>query len=157
MEWKTMVENSSGLKIKTLRIDNGEEYTSREFEDYLRQKGIHHERTVHKTLEQNESAGRMKRTLVETVRAMLSDSKLPKKFWAKALSKASYIRNRSRKTEVQAMSLNKVRKGYKPYMKHLRIFGSSAKAHLPKDKRSKNGSWSEGKHFRRIWYRSQSV
>ena len=31
-----MVEKSSGEKIKTLRSDNGGEYTSKEFEDYLK-------------------------------------------------------------------------------------------------------------------------
>ena len=36
LEWKSMVEKSSGEKIKTLRSDNGGEYTSKEFEDYLK-------------------------------------------------------------------------------------------------------------------------
>ena len=56
-----------------------QKYTSREFEDYLRKKGILHERTVPKTTEQNEITERMNRTLEETVRAMLSDSKLHEK------------------------------------------------------------------------------
>ena len=48
MKRKTIVENSSGQKIKTPSTDNDEEYTSREFEDYSRKKGILHERTVPK-------------------------------------------------------------------------------------------------------------
>ena len=91
--WKSRVEKSTGEKIKTLRSDNGGEYTSKEFEDYLKKYGIRYERTVPKTPEQNGVAERMDRTLVETVRTMLSDSKLPKKFWAEALSTASYVRN----------------------------------------------------------------
>ena len=67
-------------KIKTLRSDYDVEYTSKEFEDYLKKNGIRHERTVPETPEQNGVAERMNRTLVETVRAMLSDSKLSKKF-----------------------------------------------------------------------------
>ena len=43
----------------------------------------------------NGVAGRINRILVETVRAMLSDAKLPKKFWAEALSTASYVRKQS--------------------------------------------------------------
>ena len=31
-----MVEKSSGEKIKTLSSDNGGEYTSKDFEDYLK-------------------------------------------------------------------------------------------------------------------------
>ena len=32
-EWKTMVERSSGMKLKIFRTDNGGEYTSNEFEE----------------------------------------------------------------------------------------------------------------------------
>ena len=135
--WKSMVEKSSGEKIKTLRSDNGGEYTSKEFEDYLKKNGIRHERTVPKTPEQNGVAKRMNRILVETVRAMLSDSKLPKKFWAEALSTASYVRNRSPTTAVKAMTPYEVWKGYKPNVNHFRIFGCSAYSHIPKDERSK--------------------
>ena len=35
LEWKSMVEKSSGKNIKTLCSDNGGEYTSEEFEDYF--------------------------------------------------------------------------------------------------------------------------
>ena len=36
---------------------------------------------------------RMNRTLVETVRSMLADEKLPHKFWAEALSTAVDLQN----------------------------------------------------------------
>ena len=75
--------------------------------------------------------------MVETVRAMLSDSKLPKKFWAEALSTASYVRNRSPTTAVKGMTPYEVWKGYKPNVNHLHIFECSAYAHIPKDERSK--------------------
>ena len=42
LEWKSMVEKSSGEKIKTVCSDNGGEYTSKEFEDYLKKNGIRH-------------------------------------------------------------------------------------------------------------------
>ena len=99
-----MVKNSTGQKIKTLRTDNGREYISREFEDYLRKEGIHHEYTVTKRPEQNGVAERMNWTLVETVGTKLSDSKLPKKFGAKVLSTTSYVRNQSLISAVQAMT-----------------------------------------------------
>ena len=137
LEWKCMVEKSRGEKIKTLRADNGGECTLKKFEDYLKKNGIRHERTVPKTPEQNGVAERRNRRLRETVRAMLSDSKLPKKFWAEALSTASYVRNRSPTTAVKVMTLYEMWKGYKPNVNHLRIFGCSAYAHIPKDERSK--------------------
>ena len=53
-----------------------------EFTEYLKKEGVHHELTVPKTPQQNGVAERMNRTLVESVRSMLSDAKFPKKFWA---------------------------------------------------------------------------
>ena len=80
IEWKAMVEKSGRKRVNILRTDNGGEYTSKQFEDFLKREGIHHEHTVPKTPEQNGVAERINQTLVETVRALLSDSKLPKKF-----------------------------------------------------------------------------
>ena len=81
MEWKSLVENSSGHKVKKLRTDNGGEYTSTEFESYLKDEGIEHQYSIPKTPEQNEVSERMNRTLVETVRSMLADSRLPQRFF----------------------------------------------------------------------------
>lgn len=135
-----MAEKLTVHNIKTLCTDNGGEYTSREFEDYLKREGIRHEYTVSKTPEQNGVAERMNQTLVDTVRAMLSDLKLPKKFWAEALFTASYIRNRSPTTAVQGMTPYEVLKGRKPNVKYLRIFGCNAFVHVPKDERFKMDS-----------------
>ena len=45
-EFKALVENQTGKKIKVLRSDNGGEYTSNEFEDLCAQHGIHRQFTV---------------------------------------------------------------------------------------------------------------
>ena len=71
MEWKALVEKSTGQKLKTLRTDNGGEYTSEMFDSYLKKEGIKHELTIPKTPEQNGVAERINRTLVEMGRAML--------------------------------------------------------------------------------------
>ena len=94
-EWKTEVEKSLGRSVKTLRTDNGGEYTSTELEEYLKKEGIRHELTIQKCPEQNGVAKRLNRTLVEMVRSVLADSQLPKSFWAEALATATYLRNRS--------------------------------------------------------------
>ena len=77
-----MVERESKCQLQTLRTDNGGEYLSTEFKEYLKAEGIRHELTIPKTPEQNGKAGRMNRTLVESIRSMLIDANLPKKFWA---------------------------------------------------------------------------
>lgn len=64
-------------KIKTLCTDNGGEYTSNYFEQYLIDDGIRHECTIPKTPEQNGVSERMNRTPIEQIRAMFIDSGLP--------------------------------------------------------------------------------
>ena len=137
VEWKALVEKSTGQKLKALRTDNGREYTSNEFQDYLKKEGIRHELTVPKTPEQNEVAERMNRTLMEAVRSMLSNARLPHRFWAEALSTATYLRNRSPTTAVDGMTPFEAMTGNKPNVKHLRVFGCDAYAHIPKDERQK--------------------
>ena len=80
LEWKALVEKQTKQKLKTLRTDNGGEYTSNKFEKYLKDEGIRHERTVPKTPEQNGVAERLNRTLVESARSMLLDANLPKRY-----------------------------------------------------------------------------
>ena len=137
LEWKALVEKSTGRKLKALRTDNGGEYTSAEFEAYLRKEGVRHELTVPKTPEQNGVAERMNRTLVETTRSMLGYSKLPPKFWAEALSTAVYLRNRSPTKAVEGMTPFEAWVGEKPNVGHLRTFGCVAYAHVAKDERKK--------------------
>ena len=80
VEWKALVEKQSGQKLKVLRTDNGGEYTSNKFEEFLKREGVLHECTVPKTPEQNGIVERLNRTLAEMVRSMLIDSKLPHRF-----------------------------------------------------------------------------
>lgn len=42
-----MVEKGTGRKLKVLRSDNGGEYTSTQFQDYLKSEGVIHERRLH--------------------------------------------------------------------------------------------------------------
>ena len=93
LEWKALVERMSDYRLKILRTDNGDEYTSNEFSSYLKVEGIRHEFTIPKTPEQNGVAERLNRTLVESVRSVLIDGQLPHKFWAEALSTAVFLRN----------------------------------------------------------------
>ena len=130
VEWKTMIEKATGKQVKTLRSDNGGEYVAKDFEHYLKSNGIGHQLTVRKTPEQNGVAERFNRTLVEMVRAILSDSGLSKKFWAEAVSTACYLRNRSSTTAVRGMTPHEALYGEKPNVQHL-ISKSLVVTHMP--------------------------
>ncbi len=94
MEWKALVEKQSNRKLKVLRTDNGGEYTSKKFEEYLKKEGIRHEKTIPKTPEQNGVSERLNRTLVESATSMLLDANLSKCYWAEAIATATYLKNR---------------------------------------------------------------
>lgn len=136
-EWKVMIEKKTGRKLKTLRTDNGGEYTSADFETYLRQEGVRHQKTIPKTPEQNGASERLNRTIVEAVRSMLCDSKLDQKFWAEATSTAVYLRNISYTSTLKHKTPFEALHGKKPSVKHLRTFGCIAFSHVPKDERHK--------------------
>ena len=137
MEWKSYVENATNHKVKKFRTDNGGEYKSTEFENFLKKEGIEHQYTIPKTPEQNGVSERINRTLVEKVRSMLADSTLPHKFWAEGLSTAAYLLNRSPTKALDDKTPFEAWNGKKPGVKHLRVFGSLAYIHIPKDERKK--------------------
>ncbi len=87
-EFEAAVTNECGQSIGTLRTDNGGEFVSKEFEAYLKSKGIMHQLTIAYTPQQNGTAERMNRTIMESARAMLSHSGLPNSYWAEAVSTA---------------------------------------------------------------------
>ena len=90
-----------------------------------------------KTPQQNGVAERMNRTLVEAVRSMLSDAKLPRKFWAEALSTAVYLRNHSPTRAIQGRKPFEAWTREKPHIGHLKAFSCLCCACIAKDKRQK--------------------
>ena len=137
LNWKSMVEKSTEKKLKSLRSDNGGEYISTEFEDYLKKEGIAHQSSIPKTPEQNGVAERKNRTIVEAIRSLLSDSNLPKSFWAEALATVTYLNNISPTKAVENFTPYEVWYERKPSVDHLKTFGCVCYSHIPKDERRK--------------------
>ena len=90
LEWKFLVKRMSDYQLKILRTDNCGYYTSIKFNDYLKAEGSRHELIVPKNPEQNGVTERLNRTLVKSVRSMLTDDQLPHRFWAEPLSTAVF-------------------------------------------------------------------
>lgn len=135
--WSILVEKQFQKSIRILRSDNGGEYVSNAFELFLKRSGIRHERTIPKTPQQNAVAERMNRTLVETVRCMLSDSMLSKSFWAEALATAVYVKNRCPATSLKNVTPYEALHGLKPSVSHFKVFGCLCYSHISKDERQK--------------------
>ncbi|GJY03509.1 putative ribonuclease H-like domain-containing protein [Tanacetum coccineum] len=82
------------LKAQIIRCDNGTEFKNRVMSEFCEEKCIKKEFSAARTLQQNGVAKRRNRTLIEAVRTMLADSKLPTIFWAEAVNIAFYVHNR---------------------------------------------------------------
>ena len=129
-EFEAFVTNQSGRKIKRLRSDNGGEYVNHEMKALLKEKGIRHELTVPHTPQQNGVAERKNRSLMDCARSMLNHAELPKKLWAEAVSTAAYIQNRAPSAALKGSIPFTLWFGRKPNLKHLRVFGCVAFAHV---------------------------
>ena len=68
---------------------------------------------------------------------MLIQAKLPQRFWVEALSTAVYLHNRSPTKGVTDMTPFEAWTGVKRNVSHLRSFGCTVYAHIPKDERRK--------------------
>lgn len=131
----TKPTNTKGEKLKTLRTDNGGEYISKKFKNYLSEHGIIHQTTIPYSPQQNGVAERMNRTLLDLVRSMLNAEKMPKSFWAEALQTAVFIRNRVISQALPAKFTPHCRWYEKaPDLSGCRIFGERCFYVLPKKK-----------------------
>lgn len=158
--FKAAAENKHGCKIQLLQTDNGTEYITNEFDEFLREKGIRRRLTITYTPEQNGIAERRNRTLVDMTRCLLKQSSLPLTFWAEAISTANYIRNRCPSKSLEGLTAFEKWNGKVPDVSHFRIFGSEVFTlnRLPTkgkfESRSKKGifiGYSEESKGYRIW------
>ena len=136
-EFHTYVVNITGKPVKILRSDNGGEYTSKEFESYLKENGITHQLSVPYNPAQNGVAERMNRTIMELTRSMLSHARMPNEFWAEAVNTSVYVRNRSPTAALNDITPYECVFKKKPDLSNLRVFGCITYTHIPDCHRKK--------------------
>lgn len=95
VEYISRVEKQKDKPVNSIQSDNGWEYTSQEFDAFLKSRGITRKLTIPHNPEQNGVAEQNNRTLVEAARCMIIDAGLPDSFWSKAVNTANYIKNRT--------------------------------------------------------------
>ena len=93
-KFHTMIKTQYKAQIQVLRSDNGGEYKSAEFQQYLTTHGIVHQTTCPHTPQQNGVAERKNRHLLEVVRASLIEAHMSMPYWGEALTFAAYLINR---------------------------------------------------------------
>ena len=92
-----------------------------------------HETTAPYSPDQN---GVANRTIMERVKAIIADANLDKRLWMEIADTVVYLKNRSPTSAVETTPYE-MWHGNKPNIAHLRIIGSTAYVHIPKEKRTK--------------------
>jgi hypothetical protein len=131
-EFKAEIENLTNKKIKTLRTDNGGEYTSKEFVSFYKSTGIRRELTVPHNPQQNGVSERKNRSIEEIVKALLNDQGLSMFLWGEATMTTIYVKNISPHRILKDMTPEEAFSGKKPNVENLRIFGCHVYSHIPK-------------------------
>ena len=143
--YKAEVENQCGKRIKIVRSDRGGEYCGRytesgqapgPFAKFLEEQGIVPQYTMSGSPDMNGAAERRNRTLLDMVRSMLSNSKLPTFLWREALKTTVYILNRV-PTKAVSKTPFEIWKGWKPSLNHIRVWGFPAEVRVynPQEKK----------------------
>lgn len=135
--FKMLVEKETGIPIKCLRTDRGGEFNSTEFNDFCKQHGVKRQLTAAYTPQQNGVAERKNRTVMNLVRAILSERQVPKSFWPEAVRWTSHVLNRSPTIAVKDMTPEEAWSGKKPSVEHFRVFGCVGHVHIPDARRIK--------------------
>ncbi|GJW76966.1 putative ribonuclease H-like domain-containing protein [Tanacetum coccineum] len=119
----TAIENLIDLSVKVIRCENGTEFKNRVMNQFCEMKGNKREFSVARTSQQNGVAERKNRTLIEDVRTMLVDLKLPTTFWAEAVNTACYVQNRMLVIKPHNKTPYELFLGRKPALSFIRPFG----------------------------------
>lgn len=136
-EYIKSVETDTGHRVKVIRTDRGKEDVNKDVRDILKSFGIRHQLTTGYAPEQNGSAEREMRTIVEGARTLLCSKSLPKTLWAEAVNTVVYVLNRTGTSSVKNKSPYQLWFNKEPDVSHLRVFGTEVYVHVPKVKRKK--------------------
>jgi hypothetical protein len=130
-------EVETGQHLHILCSDGGGEYMGGDLGKYLEEKGIQQELTTPDTPQHNSIAEHMNRTLLDKVRAMLIDAKLPESYWYDTLEYAALLHNVIPTRALGDITPEEAWSSNKPDVSRLRIFGSRVFVHIPDVQRGK--------------------
>jgi hypothetical protein len=137
-EWIIFIVKRLRNSLIQIRVDGAKEFLANVVQNICKQHGVEFKVTDPYMHEQNGKVERVHLNIDSKVRVLLKRSGLPKTLWFKASKCAVHIINR---TVTKALNFKKttyeMKEGVKPSVKHFKIFGCKAYAHIPKEKRSK--------------------
>ncbi|UYV78997.1 hypothetical protein LAZ67_17000580, partial [Cordylochernes scorpioides] len=92
---------TTGHIVKEILTDGGKEFVNKETSKITNKYGINHRITMPYTPQQNGSAERENRTLIEAARSMIYAKNMSLKLWAEAVNTATYVLNRTGPSQIE--------------------------------------------------------
>ncbi|PKU70959.1 Retrovirus-related Pol polyprotein from transposon TNT 1-94 [Dendrobium catenatum] len=133
----TMIEKQFPYKVKQLRSDGGSEYINKTLQNYLQKHGIVHQISCPYTPEQNGTAERKHRHLIETTRTLINTASIPYKYWPDTVLTASYLINRMPSQNTKNKSPYQLLYNKTPDYSILRAYGCECFPWIPPQNRHK--------------------
>ena len=134
-----LIELDSKVPVMAIRSDNGTEFKNHLLNDFCSDKGISRQYSAPRPPQQNGVVERKNRTLIESARTMLSESRLPMYLWAEAVNIACYTQNRTLIKKDLMKTPYEIMNNKKPTLKYFHVFG--AKCFVLKDGDDRRGKF----------------
>jgi hypothetical protein len=109
--------------LKAICTDNETEFRNASFDLFCLEHNVDHQFSTLRVPQQNRVMEQKNHTLVEMARMMLDEKRIPRCFWADAISTAWYISNRIFLRSILHLTPFELCFGRKPSVSHLRPFG----------------------------------
>jgi hypothetical protein len=138
MEYDAHTFTKHDRPIKALCTDGGGEFTSHAFEGFLKERGTEHLLTIPRVSNNNATAERYMRTLLDMGRTLRSQSGAPKRHWAEILKHCNWLLNRVPTASLKGMTPFEAWTGRKPGPLGLHPWGCLA---FPVDDTGKRRKW----------------
>ena len=138
------IELDSKVPVRAIRLDNATEFKNQLLNDFCPDKGINRQYSAPRTPQHNGVVESKNRTLIEDARTMLSESRLPMYFWAKAVNTACYTQKRTLINKDLMKTPYEIMNNKKPTLKYFHVFG--AKCFVLKDGDDRRGKFEAKAH-----------
>ena len=92
--WHINIYNTFNINVKSIKSDNGKEFSNTNFQTFCQENGIIHNFTVPYNPSQNGKIERLNGILISSAKALLNEAKLSRHFWEYEVDTANFIHNR---------------------------------------------------------------
>jgi transposase InsO family protein len=129
-------QTQGGCKVKRLYGDGGTEFVNKTLSDFCRDNGMELHYPPARTPQLNSIAERSVRTVKESLRTLMSQCRLPHRFWRHAAAHGVYVWNRTVVASTTGVSPFQAMFERKPSAQHWGVFGCDSYCHIPKEQRA---------------------